>query len=81
MEKALINSMYIYIRGFAKFGIKVAWSLQLTLHLKFQKARTKIGETPNVCTFTDRNILEDSYLLVKHFLDFTLREYRIASFN
>ena len=37
----------MYIRGFAKFGIKVAWSLQFmgylrTLRLKFQKARTKI---------------------------------------
>ena len=38
----------IYIRGFTKFGIKVAWGLQFlgylrTLRLKFQKARTKIG--------------------------------------
>ena len=38
----------MYIRGYAKFGIKVAWSLQFigylrTLRLKFQKARTKIG--------------------------------------
>ena len=37
----------IYIRGFAKFGIKVAWRLQFleyfrTLRLEFQKARTKI---------------------------------------
>ena len=36
-----------YIRGFTKFGIKVAWRLQFleylkTLSLKFQKARTKI---------------------------------------
>ena len=31
--------------------------------------------------FTDRNILEDSYQLVKHFLDFPLWEYRFASFN
>ena len=30
--------------------------------------------------FTDRNILEDSYKLVKHFLDFPLWEYRITSF-
>ena len=38
----------IYIRGFTKFGIKVAWRLQFlewlrTLSLKFQKVRTKIG--------------------------------------
>ena len=33
------------------------------------------------CFFTDINILEDSYQLVKHFLDFPLWEYRIASFN
>ena len=38
----------LYIRGFTKFGIKVAWSLQFlgylrTLRLKFQKAQTKIG--------------------------------------
>ena len=38
----------IFIRCFTKFGIKVAWSLQFlgylrTLHLKFQKARTKTG--------------------------------------
>ena len=37
----------VYIRGFTKFGIKVLWRLQFleylrTLHLKFQKARTKI---------------------------------------
>ena len=37
----------IYIRGFTKFGIKVLWRLQFleylrALHLKFQKARTKI---------------------------------------
>ena len=37
----------MYIRGFTKFGIKVAWSLQFlgylrTLSLKFQKARTKM---------------------------------------
>ena len=35
------------IRGFTKFGIKVLWRLQVleylkTLHLKFQKAQTKI---------------------------------------
>ena len=30
---------------------------------------------------TDRNILEDSYQLVKHFLDFSLWEYRFASFD
>ena len=30
---------------------------------------------------TDRNILEDSCQLVKHFPDFPLWEYRIASFN
>ena len=39
----------MYTRCFTKFGIKVAWSLQFlgylgTLHLKFQKARTKIGD-------------------------------------
>ena len=37
----------MYIRGFTKFGIKVLWRLQIlgyfrTLHLKFQKTRTKI---------------------------------------
>ena len=37
---------YIIIRGFTKFGIKVSRRLQFleylrTLHLKFQKARTK----------------------------------------
>ena len=37
----------VYFRGFTKFCIKVAWSLQFlgylrTLSLKFQKARTKI---------------------------------------
>ena len=32
-------------------------------------------------THTDRNILEDSYKLVKHFPDFPLWEYTIASFN
>ena len=31
--------------------------------------------------YTDRNNFEDSYKLVKHFPDFTLWEYRIASFN
>ena len=36
----------MYIRGFTKFGIKVSRRLQFleylrTLHLKFQKARTK----------------------------------------
>ena len=30
---------------------------------------------------TDRNILDDSYQLVKHFLDFPLWEYTIASFK
>ena len=30
---------------------------------------------------TDRNILEDSYQLVKHFPEFLFWEYRIASFN
>ena len=40
-------STYTYIRGFTKLGIKVLWRLQVleylrTLHLKFQKARTKI---------------------------------------
>ena len=30
---------------------------------------------------TDRNNFEDSYQLVKHFPDFKLWEYRIASFN
>ena len=39
-----------------------------------------IGSLQNK-TLTDRNILEDSYLLVKHFLDFFLWEYRFASFN
>ena len=32
-------------------------------------------------TNTDKNILEDSYQLVKHFLDFSLWEYSIASFD
>ena len=31
--------------------------------------------------YTDRNILEDYYKLVKHFPDFPLWEYKIASFN
>ena len=34
-------------------------------------------EQPN----TDRNILEDSYKLLKHFTNFPLWKYRIASFN
>ena len=33
-----------------------------------------------MCQCTDRNILEDSYYLVKEFLDFSLWEYRFASF-
>ena len=32
-------------------------------------------------SIADKNILEDSYKLVKHFLDFLLWEYTIASFN
>ena len=32
-------------------------------------------------TYTDRNIMEDSYQLVTHFPVFPLWEYRIASFN
>ena len=37
----------MHFRGFIKFGIKVLWRLQVpeylrTLHLKFQKAQTKI---------------------------------------
>ena len=40
LQKILIALMWCAdIRCFAKFGIKVAWSLQF---LKFQKARTKI---------------------------------------
>ena len=40
-------NLHTYIRGFTKFGIKVAWRLQFleylrALSLKFQKARTKI---------------------------------------
>ena len=40
-------AVHSYIRGFTKFGKKVLWRLQVleylrTLHLKFQKARTKI---------------------------------------
>ena len=40
-------SSWLYIRGFTKFGIKVAWRLQFleylrTLSLKFPKSRTKI---------------------------------------
>ena len=31
--------------------------------------------------FTDRNISEDSYYLVKHFPDYLLWEYTIASFE
>ena len=31
--------------------------------------------------YTDKNILEDSYKLVKHFPDFPLWEYTIASFK
>ena len=31
--------------------------------------------------YTDRNILEDSYKLIKHFPDFPLWEYTIAAFN
>ena len=31
--------------------------------------------------YTDRNNLEDSYQVVKYFLDFPLREYRITSLN
>ena len=34
-----------------------------------------------MCRCTDRNIFEDSYYLVKDFLDFPLWEYRFASFN
>ena len=39
--------LHMYIRGFVKFGIKVLWRLQVLeylriLHLKFQKAPTKI---------------------------------------
>ena len=38
---------FVTVRGFTEFGIKVLWRLQFlkylrTLHLKFQKARTKI---------------------------------------
>jgi hypothetical protein len=31
-------------------------------------------------TNTDKNILDESYYLAKHFPDFPLLEYRIASF-
>ena len=31
--------------------------------------------------FTDKNIFDNSYYLVKHFPDFLLWEYRIASLN
>ena len=42
-----INSIRMYVRGFAKFQIKVACGLKFhwylrALSLKFQKARTKI---------------------------------------
>jgi hypothetical protein len=43
------------------------------LHSKFY------GKVFSVGTNTDRNNFEDSYYLVKHFPDFTLWEYRIAS--
>ena len=49
-EKRRIHAWtYVQFRGFTKFGIKVAWSLQFlgylrTLSLKFQKAGTKIGD-------------------------------------
>ena len=32
-------------------------------------------------SYTDRNILDDSHQLVKHFSDFPLWEYRFASFD
>ena len=44
----MILEMCLQFRGFTKFGTKVLWRLQFfigswTLNLKFQKARTKIG--------------------------------------
>ena len=46
-QNDLRNYWSMYIRGFTKFGITVLWRLQFleylrTLHLKFQKTRTKI---------------------------------------
>jgi hypothetical protein len=47
LQTFFFGKTWIYIRGFTKFSIKVAWSLQFlgylrTLGLKFQKAQTKI---------------------------------------
>ena len=40
------------------------------------------SQNDSICgKITDRNILEDSYKLVKDFLDIPLWEYRITSFN
>jgi hypothetical protein len=35
----------------------------------------------NFCYPTDKNILDESYYLVKHFPEFPLWEYKIASFK
>ena len=47
-------------------------------YLRLLKRDILTGVKPALCT--DRNILEDSYEPVKHFLDFPLWEYRIVSF-
>ena len=39
-----------------------------------------MNQESNLIRYTDRNNFEDSYKLVKHLPDFTLWEYRIASF-
>ena len=44
--------------------------------------KSQIGPDKSIIQIvTDRNILEDSYQLVKHFPDFLLWEYKIASFK
>jgi hypothetical protein len=66
--KVALGMNPMYIRGFTKFGIKVLWRLQVleylrTLHLKFQKARTKIEVVLSLLCWLSAKLLSwvDSY--------------------
>ena len=40
--------------------------------------RIKLSQVQKIKVYTVKNFVDKSYLLVKHFLDFPLWEYRIA---
>ena len=49
--------------------------------LQLKVNRLVLHVQQNYIIITDRNNFEDSYKLVKHFLDLTFWEYSIASFK